>query len=227
MTRSFQPDAAGLSSALAVRPPSCRQLPVMPVTRGNPWVYPRRRAPGSSRSLDHDGEKEFRIGTSDGRPPAQPADVSSSPRRALAGIREYTAQTLKDGRGQLGRDGGYLFGDRRARRCDIANAIRLRRGMARSLRWSPGRPASYPAGAGRLLPVIPGADPGGRERAEQQLEAGQPVPGHDGGTLSRKTARRCSTRPACLSSPKASRPSPRHARPSTRASASYRADARG
>ena len=84
-------------------------------------------------SLGHDGEKEFRIGTTDGRPPAQPADVSSSPRHALAGIREYTAQTLKDGRGQLGRDGEYLFGDRSARRCDIAKAIRLRRGTARSL----------------------------------------------------------------------------------------------
>jgi hypothetical protein len=103
-----------------------------------------RRAP-----LDHDGEQDFHIGTSNGRPPAQPADASSSPRHALAGIHEYTAQTLVNGRGQLDRDGEYQLP--RALR---EQAWRAPHEEARAATGSPnpGGPASYPAGVGRLSP---------------------------------------------------------------------------
>jgi hypothetical protein len=89
-----------------------------------------RRAP-----LDHDGENDFHIGTRNGRPPAQPADASSSPRHALAGIHEYTAQTLVNGRGQLDRDGEYLFGDRSVEQLGLAQrGLRTRRRAPRSFR---------------------------------------------------------------------------------------------
>jgi len=97
-------------------------------------------------------------------PPAQPADVSSSPRRALAGIREYTAADAHGWSRPASTVTGSIHpGDRSVQRFGIGPSSPVpeeEHGSIASLVQGGLRPSGS---VGRLLPVIPGADPGGRE----------------------------------------------------------------